>query len=203
MWKTVEQFCKDHEKTIEFCQAAFTLLAVIVSLGIARSARKATNTRLRVRLQTEVIKRDALSKYPTYVTISITNTGILPIRIPISYFQLKVPLRQENWIIEHSPNELLIPPKQFPVEILPHATEKFYPVEINSFRYTFHEIVRATGWGTRILFRFVKATVVTDDGMRFTAIVDGDIRRVLEECRKTAPTTIIGYVASQHRPETA
>jgi hypothetical protein len=188
MWKAVEQFCKDHEKTIEFCQAAFTLIAVIVSLGIARSARKATNTRLRARLQTEVIKRNALSKYPTYVTISITNTGILPVRIPISYFQLKVPLRQKNWIIEHSPNELLIPPRKFSVEILPHATEKFYPVEINSFRDTFHKIVRTAGWGTRFLFRFVKATVVSDDGMRFTAIVDRDIRRDLRN------------VGRQHRP---
>jgi hypothetical protein len=197
MWKIVEQFCKDHEKTIEFCQAGFTLLAVIVSLGIARSARKATNTRLQARVQTEVIKHDALSKYPTYVSVSITNVGILPMRIPMSYFQLKVPLRRTNWIIEHSPNELLMPPKQFPVEILPHARDKFYPVEINSFRDAFHKMVRAAGWGTRFLFRFVKATVVTDDGMRFTAIVDRDIRRVLEECRKTAPTRIICYVDSQ------
>jgi hypothetical protein len=33
MWKIVEQFCKHHEKTIEFCQAAFTLLPVIVPGG--------------------------------------------------------------------------------------------------------------------------------------------------------------------------
>jgi hypothetical protein len=54
MWKTFEQFCKDHEKTIEFFQTVATLLAVIVSLFIAWLARRASNTRLRARFQKAV-----------------------------------------------------------------------------------------------------------------------------------------------------
>jgi hypothetical protein len=94
-------------------------------------------------------------------------------------------------VIANSGNELLIPPKTFPVEIVPRATETFYPMEINRFRNTFHKMAISAGRVACFLFRFVRVTVVTDDGMRFTAIVDKDIRIILEECRKNAPTTII------------
>src|SRR5208282_6893050 len=90
MLEAFEEFCKAHEKTIAFVEAFSTLAAVIVSLSFAYLAGRANRTRLKAWVD---IKRIVHSTIPPetrlrYLTATITNTGIMPLRVPFGFFSL-------------------------------------------------------------------------------------------------------------------
>jgi hypothetical protein len=91
-------FLGRHEHTVAAVEAFSTLAAVIVSLALALLARRANYPRLPARMQKSVVAHPTLApNYPSYITINITNTGILPLRVPLSFFYFRVPLRRMNW----------------------------------------------------------------------------------------------------------
>jgi hypothetical protein len=72
-----------------------TLAAVVVSLGLSYVAHRANKTRLTARLFLTVILEDGVppDQRPEYLTVSITNAGMMPLSIPFAFFFWRLPFR--------------------------------------------------------------------------------------------------------------
>src|SRR5262249_29396246 len=121
----IEEFFKAHQHTIAAIAAAGTVGAVVTSLWLAYSARRADRTRLRARANLVSIVHPTTidpKNAPEYLRVSITNHGKFPLRIPATFFYWKVPFRREVMLIT--------PPLDFVGGFPPMIAKKFYPTEI-------------------------------------------------------------------------
>ena len=77
----IEEFFKSHAHTLAALEAVSTFLAVVISLGLSISAQRANRTRIRAQAGIIVVLHSSLQGMPapTYVTVDITNVGILPV----------------------------------------------------------------------------------------------------------------------------
>lgn len=184
-----EQLCKEHEKTIAFVEAFSTLAAVIVSLGLASLASRAHKPRLKAWVD---INRMVHSTIPPetrlrYLTATITNTGIVSLRVPVAFFNWQLP-GQRNKTVWVNPLDAFgderVPQRTYPFEVLPKTSHPFIVSDITTFQENFAEMLRAQNYIKRILYRFVFVTIVTDDGTRFRAKIGENVRR---EMRRLNP----------------
>jgi hypothetical protein len=132
----IEEFCKAHEHTISAIEAISTLSAVIVSLVLAHRATIADRTRLVAQLQISTIFHPTISPKPRFVVVTITNTGNLPLQVPLGFFRWKVPFRGRQWLIMPIDFEGIlgvVPQKTYPVEIKPRSSETFFMSEALAF----------------------------------------------------------------------
>ena len=187
MLEAFEQFCKEHEKTIAFVEAFSTLAAVAISLGLALLARKANKTRIKAwvdvkRIVHTTIPRDQPLRY---IGTTITNTGIMPVRIPFAFFHWQLPYERNASImvmmLDAYGADPWVPQQTYPVEIPPRASHSFLVSDIETFRREHKEIISNEGLLRRVLRRFMGVTIVTDDGTRFKAKLGKAIRRELRE----------------------
>src|SRR5260221_5270400 len=88
MFEWIEQFCKAHERTIAAIEAVSTFSAVVVSLALASMAQRANRTKLKAYLNRSFIMHSSIdpNNRPKYITVGITNTGVMPLRIPLASF---------------------------------------------------------------------------------------------------------------------
>jgi hypothetical protein len=188
MLDAFEQFCKDHEKTIAFVEAFSTLGAVIVSLMLAFFAHRANQTRLKAWVG---IKRMLHSTIPPearvrYLTATITNTGIRPLSIPFGFFNWQLP-RQKNssWVVNPLNaygGDKWVQQEQYPIQIAPKASRIIMVSDIATSRQEFQQMVRERpSLLRRILFRFVRVTILSDDGMLFKAKIGKEVRNEIRE----------------------
>lgn len=190
MLEAFEQFCRAHEKTIAFLEALSTLSAVIVSLIVAISAGRANKTRLKAWVDIRRIYHPTISPETRlrYITATITNTGILSLRVPFAFFHWQLP-GQRNSSVMVNPLDAYnadqwVPQRQYPVEVLPKTTHPFMVSDFATFQQTFSEMLREQSFIKRVLYRFVHVTIVTDDGARFRAKIGSNLRR---EMRRLNP----------------
>lgn len=182
MLEGFEQFCKEHEKTIALVEAFSTLAAVIVSLILASFAARANRTRLKAWVD---IRRIVHSTIPPetrlrYLAATITNRGITPLRVPFSFFHWQLP-GQQNASLMVNPldayaTDKWVPQQTYPVEILPKASHSFIVSDVATFQETFKEVIQKERFLKRILYRFIRVTILTDDGVRFRAKVGKLVR---------------------------
>jgi hypothetical protein len=188
MLEAFEQFCKDHEKTIAFVEAFSTLAAVLVSLMLAFSARRANKTRLKAWVD---VRRIVHSTIPPetrlrYITAIIMNIGMQPLRIPFAFFHWQLPLQKNaSWMVNplnaYATDEW-VQQEQYPIEIAPKASCTLIVSNIATFQQEFRAMVRERpGLLARIFFRFVRVTILTDDGMRFRAKVSAEVRKEMAQ----------------------
>jgi exosortase/archaeosortase len=87
----IEEFFKAHQYTIQAIAAAGALAAVVVSLALASSARRADRTRLEAVANLMTIFHPTIDPKtaPEFLTVSITNHGKWPLRIPTNFFYWK------------------------------------------------------------------------------------------------------------------
>jgi hypothetical protein len=76
-----------------------------------------------------------------------------------------------------------IPQTHYPVEIAPRVSRSFFINDIKGFHEEQSKRVEMGGFLNRFLFRFVRAFVVTDDGMRFRAKIGKDVQKELAQIR--------------------
>lgn len=188
MWEAVEQFCKNHKDTIAAFGAASTFSAVVVSLVLAFLTRRANKTHIRASVNISVIIHDSIDKDKRhrYVTANITNNGIMPARIPFSFFHWRVPFRRGTWsVIPHdsSGTDPWVPQQKYPVEIAPRASHTFFVSEIDTLKA---ELARTMGRRDvgKVAFRFLWVMVLTDDGAKFRAKVPRHVRKELRKLRQ-------------------
>jgi hypothetical protein len=93
MLNWLEQFSEANQHTIAALGAISTFSAVVVSLVLASIAQRSSRTRINARTAVSVILHSTLEgkPKPKYVTVAITNVGLMPVMIPLSFFHWKVP----------------------------------------------------------------------------------------------------------------
>jgi len=186
----LEQLSEAHQHTIAALGAVSTFAAVVVSLVLASIAQRSSRTRINARAAVSVIFHATLEgkPKPEYVTVSITNMGLMPVMIPLSFFRWRIPFRSGFWMtnpwdyIQHDP---WVPQRIYPAEIKPRGSATFFISELANFRSTTAEMlqeVRHMRWRVR----FLSAIVLTEDGKIFKVKLDKPIRRELAKARRTA-----------------
>jgi len=140
----IEQSATLHQHTIAALGAISTFLAVLVSLGLALISLRSNRTRIKGNIGVSFIHHELLagSPPPEYITVSITNVGLLPAIIPMAYFYWKVAFHKSYWLI--NPLDFvglppLVPRRVYPTEIRPRASETFFLSEIEVFRSSMAE----------------------------------------------------------------
>jgi hypothetical protein len=168
----IEAFCSAHDHTIRAIGVIGTLSAVIISLVLAYRAAIREKTRLVATLYISTIFHPTISPKPRYVVVTITNTGNLPLQIPIGFFRWKVPLRRQQWVIlpiDSAGIAGVVPQKTYPVEIKPRSRETFYMSEASAFVEQMGGIRKELNLIGRLLFFLKKAVVGSADGLTFRA----------------------------------
>ena len=81
-------------------EAISTFAAVVVSLSLALAAQMANKTRLKASVSTSIITHSTQKgkNKPTYDVANITNTGIMPLSIPFSFFHWRAPFKRSGRI---------------------------------------------------------------------------------------------------------
>ena len=178
MLDTIDQFSQAHQYTITAIGAFSTLLAVVVSLGLAQIAQRSSRTRISARVEVMFIVHSTLEgKPPEYVTVTIKNIGNMPATIPLSFFLWKLPFRRGYWMVnpwDFSAQDSWVSQKIYPVEIRPRRSETFYLSDLAGFRTTIAEMVNQVQH-SRWRFRFIKAIIRTDDGKLFKVKLDKQV----------------------------
>jgi hypothetical protein len=186
----LEHFSETNQHTIAALEAASTFAAVVVSLVLALLANRSSRTRARVSVQVQFIFRPTLDgkTKPEYVTATITNIGVMPASIPISFLAWKVPfysdyLQAVPW--DYAQHDRWAPQRVYPTEIKPRASETFFLPDLSGFRTTMAEKLQRI----RLLpcrIRFIKAIILTADGRRFRVKLDKSVRRELAKTPRAA-----------------
>ena len=186
----IDKFFEVHQHTIAALGAVGTFAAVLVSLALALVAQRSSHTRIKARAAVSTIVHVTLQgkPKPRYVTVKITNVGLMPVTIPFAFFNWKLPFRREYWTVEpwdFSQHDPWVPKRDYPAEIKPRGSANFYLGEMALFLSAMSEMfneVRHLRW--RLCF--IKAIVVTDDGKIFKVRLDKAFRTELAKCRRTA-----------------
>jgi hypothetical protein len=97
MLNWLEQFSEGNQHTIAALGAISTFAAVVVSLVLASIAQRSSRTRIKARAAVSVIFHPMLEgrPKPQYVTVTITNVGLMPVMIPFSFFRWKLPFTDQ------------------------------------------------------------------------------------------------------------
>jgi hypothetical protein len=182
MWTEVEKLFEVHQHTVAAAGAFGTVGAVIVSLLLAFLARRAHRTRIRVSLSISTIQHSSLKgkEKPRYLTVSIINLGSLPASIPFTYFRWKLPFARLDWFItpwDYTPHDTWVPQRKYPFDVAPRKSETFFVSDVDQMRRVLHGIAK-DAW-PRWRFRFLRARVLTDDGIFFRAKIDRSVRKEL------------------------
>src|SRR5262249_29762103 len=178
----IEEFFKAHQHTIAAIAAAGTLAAVVTSLVLAWNARRADRTQLRAVANLMTIFHPTIDPKtaPEFLTVSITNQGKWPLRIPSTFFYWKVPFKLGVMLI--MPLDLAssrwIPKKNYPTEVAARTSESFYISDLPTFQQEVKRMRGADTFADRIRFRFIKGFVQTDDGETFRVKLSPEIRQV-------------------------
>jgi hypothetical protein len=105
---------------------------------------------------------------PSYLTASVSNKGIVPVRISFSFFHWRMPFRRGTWMANphdaYGGHDQWVPRQRYPVEIPPKASHSFFV----SDKQTFHSVLKEMTSGPRAIpkwaLRFMRVVIVTDDG---------------------------------------
>ena len=192
MWETLEIFLARHQHTVAAVEAASTFAAVVVSLAIALLAQRTSRTRLRATADLNVIAHSTIdpTNPPSYVVASITNLGVMPLRVPLSFFVWKVPFDRGGWPflpLDYSALDAWAQQRRYPFEVNPRASETFFLSDRSTFRETFGRVFEKTDLISRFRYRFLKAIVVTDDGKTFPVRIEKGLRAEIDRLRNGAP----------------
>jgi hypothetical protein len=177
----IEEFFKAHQHTIAAVAAAGTVGAVVTSLWLAWSAKRADRSRLKAHADIVLIFNSTIDDpkdAPRFVSVSVTNQCKWPLRIQANFFYWKTPFKREYMTAQ--PLDQIgsdwIPKKSYPREVAPRTSESFYMSDLPTLRRMRE---RFDTFADRLRFRFIKAYVQTDDGETFRVRLSPAIRQVL------------------------
>jgi hypothetical protein len=173
---------KAHQHTIAAIAAAGTVGAVVTSLWLAWSARRADRTRLRAFANLMIVALTGIDPKAAreLLVVGITNQGKWPLRIPTTFFYWKVPFKRTRMVIMplDMTGSALIDKKSYPVEVAPRASENFFICDLASFKETVKSMRGADTFADRLRLRFIRAFVETDDGETFRVKLSPGVRQV-------------------------
>lgn len=189
---SIEEFSTQYEKTIQLVIAICTFLAVVISLVASISAKKAHRANIKCYLNKVFLFGGGISEKPEYMNLSVTNIGLNACRIPFSFFYWKLPF-YSNLLLLHPkdgfPGDKYIQKKTYPHTVEPNHSETFFLSDLMVLKKEFRRIYLdyKKQWYGRLfpaLFGYIKAYVVTDDGMRFRVGMSKEIKKYIKQSIK-------------------
>lgn len=191
MLQELEEFFGAHQHTVAALEAVSTFAAVVVALVLSLVSQRANRTRIKASAASTIIMHETIEApdYPGYVTVDITNNGILPVMIPLNFFHWRVPFKRGVWLVmpmDYSQGDPWVPQKQYPVEIAPRSSQTFYLSGIDTFRTECRNKFIGDNFIDRCRFRFLRARVRTDDGKLFNVRIDSSLRKEIFDVRRGA-----------------
>jgi hypothetical protein len=186
MFEWFEEVCKSHEHSIAAFEALSTFAAVVIALWLSH---RAGATRLTAYVTKEAIFDAATDDRPEYLVAVITNTGTMTFYISLSFLLWTRPYRKTvGWIlsfpIDYWGIDKNIQQRTYPVELQPKASKHLFISDISTFRQVIRECLLSQTPASRIIFRFVRATIQTVDGKFFRAKISKSIRGELRQIQK-------------------
>jgi hypothetical protein len=170
-----------------------TFAAVVVALFNSMAALRASRTKIRAHASINVIHHSSLQgrEQPRYLVVFIRNLGIMPVHIPMGFFQWKLPLkrgRHEVLPLDYSAVDEWAPQRKYPVEIKPRGSDTFFLSNISMFRdYALKDFIGTTVL-SRFRSRFISAYVFTDEGKVFKVKLGSSLRKELARLREHGTT---------------
>lgn len=162
-------------------EAIGTFAAVVTSLALALVAQRANRTRLEATACIGEIKGGTVQTEapPRYLTVTISNMGLLPLRIPFAFFSFKIPLRRGCLAVLplDAAGDAFLPKRIYPV-LLQSRTKEWFSLTTERKLYdSLAEAWRNEPNWRKPLFRWMHAVVVTEDARRCKVNLPKDIRQ--------------------------
>jgi hypothetical protein len=191
MFQELEEFFSAHQHTVAALEAGSTFAAVVVALVLSLVSQGANRTRIKASAASTIIMHETIKApdYPGYVTVDITNNGILPVMIPLNFFHWRVFFKRGAWLVmpmDYSQGDPWVPQKRYPVEIAARSSQTFYLSGIDTFRTECRDKFIGDNFIDRCRFRFLRARVRTEDGKLFNVKIDSSLRKEIFDVRRGA-----------------
>jgi hypothetical protein len=169
-----ETFFQAHQYTIGALGVLANFSAVVVALAVALISQRARRPRISARVYVSKMLHSTLEgkPKPTYVTVSITNKGLLPAQIPFAFFGWRLPFSRDGWMVnpwDYSAADTWVPQKKYPIEIKSRGSETFFIAEKSVFQKSMGEIFKSMNWSQSLRARWLHVVILMDDGQRFKA----------------------------------
>jgi hypothetical protein len=178
-----------YQHLIATIEALSTFAAVVVSLVLALMAQRANRTKLSANLFVSTIVHDSIDpeNSPEYLTLSITNKGVMPFTIPFSFFCWRIPFQRISAVVsplDYFTGDPYISARPYPVQIAPRSMERFNLSTGEMIRGNFRKIYQDQSWLGRHLFRLLHARVTTEDGTVCRVRLDKHVRDAINAARR-------------------
>jgi hypothetical protein len=145
-------------------EAVSTFGAVVVSLTLAVLAHRGNRTKLRARLYVAQLFHEGIdhTNRPEYIALVITNTGMLPLRIPFAFFYWNVPFKRSVALIMpldyFAGADPHLAARHYPIEIHPRTSETIYLSTSRAMRENFKQMRQSKTRAERFLSGFMQAS---------------------------------------------
>jgi hypothetical protein len=115
--------------------------------GCHDTALLSDRTRIRAWVKVSFIVHQTLEgkPKPEYLTVTLTNIGLMPANISMGFFQWKLPFHREYWLItpwDYARHDPWVPQRVYPTEIKPRSSQTFFLQDIATFRFTMAECLQ-------------------------------------------------------------
>ena len=197
MTDQIEKLARDHQFTILALTAVGTLLAVATSIFIAWLGARSNRTQLRAAVFfSRVIQPGVPNENPPrYLSVNVTNTGVLPLSLEFDFFNWRVPFAGEYASVvplDAYPEGAIIPNVGrvaqviYPVEIAPRSSKRFRMSDVATFQGNALEMRARLKWFGGLRLSRVSAVAITSDKKRFRVSMSPEIRREFFAAARTA-----------------
>jgi hypothetical protein len=202
----MEDFFKDYQYTFSAMAAIGTMLAVTLSLWLSSNQHRSkivadvdkrvidrkNGVMISVARYTDITKDDV-----EYVTVHISNVGLMSVSIPYQLCYIKKPFSKKFLVVDtmdskHN-NQSLVPQKNYPVKIEPNHSKIFFLSDLESLKKGLDQF----GFFSRFFIGFY---VSTGDGREFKAKMSGALRRDIRIRIKKAKKTVTNKESKASSP---
>ena len=203
---SMEDFFKDYQYTFSAMAAIGTMLAVTLSLWLSSNQHRSkivadvdkrvidrkNGVMISVARYTDITKDDV-----EYVTVHISNVGLMSVSIPYQLCYIKKPFSKKFLVVDtmdskHN-NQSLVPQKNYPVKIEPNHSKIFFLSDLESLKKGLDQF----GFFSRFFIGFY---VSTGDGREFKAKMSGALRRDIRIRIKKAKKTVTNKESKASSP---
>lgn len=184
----IELWAQAHQFTISALSSVSTVAAVVISLIVAWHSAWSTSTRYKASVNVMEVWGGPYidGPKPTFLALHITNKGVMPLRIPFSALYLRTPFKRSFLLLPPADSDAggrsmdsILPGKTYPVEVAPRASASLYYADPEALRARLAEDYVKMKWHEKILFRFTRIKVATDDGKVVTVRMDKRVRAAI------------------------
>lgn len=192
----MEEFFKEYQYTFSAFGTVSTLLAVVISLVFGYRALKANDTKIKAFIGISEIFHEGKVQ-GSYITTTIINKGLLPVRIPFGFFYIIPSFATKNSKVaminpmDFYGRDSNVPKKDYPIKIEPNHNEiLFLDYEENFVTNSAPKTIKkqkddsfASWFPIWIYIKFIKIKIVTEDGSSFYAKLSKQlIEKIKDNC---------------------